>query len=662
MAPESAILSKKLEEQLQFEMLLTEISARFVNLPAEEVESEIQEGQRRICESLHFDRSTMWQIYDPTRSDAPLTHLFQYNDPDNPPIPERLAAAGSVPWLMKRIFRGEAVTISKMADLPPEAAADREFFRFYNTKSTAVIPLMAGGVLTGLMAFATVREERDWPESLVKRLQVVAQVFANAIARKRADQALRESEARLSLAADSAGAGLWILDFATGVFWLTEKARKSYGLASDEEMDFERFINLIHPDDRDRIRRATEKAKKSSVETQSEYRIVLPDGRVRWMVSFGRSYCASSSQPESLMGVSIDITARKETEISLQNAYEEIKQLKDRLEAENIYLRKSVASKNVYEHIIGQSAALREVLYKVEQVAPTDSVVLITGETGTGKELIAEAIHNLSKRKERLLVKVNCASLPVALIENELFGREKGAYTGALAKQVGRFELADNSTLFLDEVTELPLEVQAKLLRVLQNGEFERLGSPKTLRVNVRLVAATNRDMAEEVRKGAFRNDLYYRLNVFPVEVPPLRQRPEDISLLVDTFVREFSGKMGKRIRNIPKRTMEELQRYQWPGNIRELRNVIERGVIVSSGDTLRLTLPQGINDACSKAITTLAEAEQEHILGILKNTGWRIKGPHGAAAALGIKPSNLYAKMKRLGIPTRREKDNMLS
>jgi formate hydrogenlyase transcriptional activator len=434
-----------------------------------------------------------------------------------------------------------------------------------------------------------------------------------------------------------------------------------FGVAADEEVTFERFINQIYPEDRERIRRDTEQAKKSNVVTRVEFRIVLPDGCVRWMVSLGRPYSLSASGPESLMGVSIDITARKETERDLAKAYEEIKQLKDRLEAENIYLRESVAAKNIYEHIIGQSAALKQVLRRVDQVAPTDALVLITGETGTGKELIAEAIHNQSKRKGRLLVKVNCASLPSALMESELFGREKGAYTGALAKQIGRFELADHSTLFLDEITELPLDVQAKLLRVLQNGEFERLGSPKTIRVDVRLIAATNRDIGAEVQKGAFRKDLYYRLNVFPIEVPPLRERPEDIPLLVEAFVREFSSKMGKRIRTIPKRSMEALQRHQWPGNIRELRNVVEHGVIISSGDTLSLPLPQGQAGAISNVVT-LAEAEHQHIMGILKSTGWRIKGPRGAAALLGIKPSNLYAKMKRLGIPTRGEKDTMVT
>jgi formate hydrogenlyase transcriptional activator len=661
MTQQDTILPTELEEQLQFEMLLTEISARFINLPAEQVESEIQDAQRRICESLHFDRSTIWQISEPNRSDDPLTHRYQYQEQAGAPIPERIATKESFPWTMEKILRGEVITISKMADLPPEATRDCESYRLYGTKSTAVIPLMAGGVVLGQMAFATLGEERDWPRMLVKRLQVIAQVFANAIARKRADQALRESEARLSLAAASAGAGLWILDVASGHFWTTEKTRELFGVASEEEMTFDRLINLIHPEDRERIRRATDQAMKSSVVTRAEFRIVLPDGTIRWMVSLGRSYCSSSAEPESLMGVSIDITTRKETERSLQKAYEEIKQLKDRLEAENIYLRKTVAAKNIYEHITGQSVPLKKVLSRVEQVAPTDAVVLITGETGTGKELIAEAIHNQSKRKGRLLVKVNCASLPAALMENELFGREKGAYTGALAKQIGRFELADHSTLFLDEITELPLDVQAKLLRVLQNGEFERLGSPKTIRVDVRLMAASNRDIVKEVQKGAFRKDLYYRLNVFTIEVPPLRERPDDIPLLVDAFVREFSGKMGKRIRIIPKKSMEALQGYQWPGNIRELRNVIEHGVIISSGNTLQLPILQGLDDAPANEVT-LAVAEHQHITGVLKTTGWRIKGPRGAAAILGIKPSNLYAKMKRLGIPTHREKDTMMT
>jgi formate hydrogenlyase transcriptional activator len=511
------------------------------------------------------------------------------------------------------------------------------------------------------MAFATIREERSWPQKLLQRLHLIAEVFANAIARKRADHALRQSEARLSLAAESAGAGLWIMNIESGLIWATDRSKELVGLAPSEELTFERFINLIHPEDRARIRSITLQGMESKEVRRQEFRVLLSDGSLRWIVSIGRLYTASSVEPKSLMGVLIDITVRKETEKSLEKAYEEIKQLKDKLEAENIYLRGSVCNtKNTYKDIIGQSAALKKVLGQVEQVSPTDSAVLITGETGTGKELIAEAIHNLSKRKDGLLVKVNCASLPPTLVESELFGREKGAYTGAFTKQIGRFELADHSTLFLDEITELSLDLQVKLLRVLQNREFERLGSPRTIRVDVRLIAATNRDIGLEVQKGTFRKDLYYRLNVFPIEVPPLRERPDDIPALVNAFVREFSGMMGKKILTIPKRSMEALQQYQWPGNIRELRNVIEHSVIVSSGTILNITLPKKEMDIVSSRAITLEEAEYQYITEILNRTGWRIKGPRGAALVLGIKPSSLYAKMKRLGIPTRYEKDNM--
>jgi formate hydrogenlyase transcriptional activator len=265
----------------------------------------------------------------------------------------------------------------------------------------------------------------------------------------------------------------------------------------------------------------------------------------------------------------------------------------------------------------------------------------------------------LSNRKERAMVKVDCTALPPSLIESELFGREKGAYTGALTRQVGRFETADGSTLFLDEIGELGVEVQAKLLRVVQDGEFERLGSAKTTHVDVRLVAATHCDLAERVKSGAFREDLFYRLDVFPIRLPPLRERPEDIPLLTITFVREFEKRMGKKIRSIPNRVMRDLQSYPWPGNIRELRNIIERAVIVTRGDRLNLEIPTTTSVASTR---TLKQVEYQHILSALEKTRWHIKGPRGAAVLLGMKPSTLYAAMRRLRIPTRLEKDTTSS
>jgi len=358
-----------------------------------------------------------------------------------------------------------------------------------------------------------------------------------------------------------------------------------------------------------------------------------------------------------LCGIARDITKQKQAEEALRKSYTEIEQLKDRLRAESEYLRAEINLAHSHGEIVGESEAINKVFLQVEQVAPTESSVLITGKTGTGKELIARAIHNLSKRKDRVMVKVDCASLPSALVESELFGRQKGAYTGALTSQVGRFELADGSSIFLDEIGELSPGLQVKLLRVLQEGEFERLGSPKTIRVNVRVIAATNRDLSAEVRKGNFREDLYYRLNVFHIEVPPLRERLDDIPLLVWTFVNEFAEKMGKKIQTVPKRTMEALQRYHWPGNVRELRNVIEHAVIVSTSDILKVKLPQDPRAATSR-ILTLKDTERQHITKVLDRTNWRIKGPHGAAELLGLKPSTLYTKMNKLGIPTSRNKD----
>jgi PAS domain S-box-containing protein len=599
----------------------------------------------------------------------------------------------------------------------------------------------------------------------------------NALERKRADKALRESEERLSLATDSAGAGLWSMKIDTSLVSVSTRMRELFGFTEDEELRYDSFLKVIHPEDREKVHLCVDQAVRARGELDIEYRITLPDGTIRWIAARGRLHRASSGEEERLIGLSVDITERKHAEEArlesmeryhaivdafdgllyicsqdyrvefmnqrmiertgrnavgelcykalhdgdsvcewcvnervfrgetvrwevqspkdhrwyyvvntpirhadgttskqsmimditerkrmeqqLHDRLREIEELKQRLERENVYLRQE--ARLFFEHgdIIGSSKALTTVLGQAEQVAPTDSTVLLLGETGTGKELIAQAIHSHSRRKDRVMLKVDCASLPAALIESELFGREKGAYTGALTKQAGRFELADGSTIFLDEIAELPFEVQAKLLRVLQDGEFERLGSPRKITVDVRVIDATNRDLAEAVKKGAFREDLYYRLNVFPIRVPPLRERPEDIPLLVQAFVKEFSGTMGKKIRIVPRRNIEALQRYHWPGNIRELRNVIEQAVIISDSDILKINLP--LEAASSPlAFLTLEEAEYMHIVETLEKTGWRIKGPRGAAALLGLKPSTLYTRMSKLNIPTRREKDDM--
>ena len=341
---------------------------------------------------------------------------------------------------------------------------------------------------------------------------------------------------------------------------------------------------------------------------------------------------------------------RHRAEIKLQAAFTEIRELNERLQAENLYLREEIDLKQSHPDIVGKSRAIIRVLNLIEQVADTNATVLITGETGTGKELVAQAVHKLSQRKTRAMVTLNCAALPQSLLESELFGHEKGAFTDAVAKKLGRFETADGSTIFLDEIDSLSLEMQAKLLRVLQQGTFERLGSTTSLNVDVRVIAASNKDLNKEIAKGSFRKDLFYRLNVFPITVPPLRQRVEDIPLLAREFVKKISTQIGKKIDTIPQKSMEMLQDQYWPGNVRELKNVIERAIIISRGSTL--TIPQlASSPTHSEEVLTLDDVQRNHILNTLQNTGWRVSGRNGAARLLDINPKTLETRMKKLGI-----------
>jgi PAS domain S-box-containing protein len=344
------------------------------------------------------------------------------------------------------------------------------------------------------------------------------------------------------------------------------------------------------------------------------------------------------------------VVARSESDETLQQAMSEVERLRDQLHAESVYLRREVEDHPGTGVIIGQTPAVRPVLEQLRQVAATDSTVLLLGETGTGKELFATYLHGLSARRDRQMVRVNCSAIPTTLIESELFGREKGAFTGALARQIGRFELADHSTIFLDEIGELPADVQVKLLRVLEERQIERLGSPKAIRVNVRVIAATHRNLEQRIAEGAFRDDLFYRLNVFPIHVPPLRERIEDIPLLVWRFVTEFSKAFGKRVEAITRENMAALQRYAWPGNIRELRNVVERAMIMTTGSRLTIAVPTP-TAAPGKRSLKLVEVEKEHMLNVLRSAGWRIRGSGGAADQLGLKPTTLETRMAKLGI-----------
>jgi len=354
-----------------------------------------------------------------------------------------------------------------------------------------------------------------------------------------------------------------------------------------------------------------------------------------------------------LMGFAIDITERKKAEQQLQNALTEVEALRNQLEADCTYLGEEIKLMHNYDNIIGESEMFKYVLFSLEQIAPTDTTVLILGESGTGKELIARALHNSSNRKDRPLIKVDCAGLSANLIESEFFGHEKGAFTGAVEKRIGRFELADGATIFLDEIGELPLALQQKLLRVLQDGEFERLGSSQVRKTDVRVIAATNRNLKEDVRKGRFRDDLWYRLNVFPLSIPPLRERAEDIPLLVNWTIKRIQRRLGKHIKTVPSSVMDDLQAYPWPGNVRELENVIERSVIVTPRNMLQLATPlevpmSTLGSPPNAPIKTLSEMEKDYILQVLRKTNWNISGKGGAAELLGLNSSTLRGRMRK--------------
>jgi PAS domain S-box-containing protein len=514
-----------------------------------------------------------------------------------------------------------------------------------------VIPIAAGGgPVIGVLSFDDLQTDRKWPQETVDRLNLIAQVFTNALTRKRSEIELRESQTRLKTATEAAGIGLWIMDPDTTNIWVTPQVRALFNFEKDEVLNYNSFNRMIVASDRERVNRAVQASLASGKNLLIEFRVADAHGGVRWIHVRGKRLLEPLRNKVRLMGASVDVSQRKLMEKQLQDQLEEITNLKQQLEKDNINLRKEIDLQHVHEDIVGRSQAMQHILGQVEQVAQTDATVLIEGETGTGKELLARTVHRLSDRKNRPMVTVNCASLPPTLVESELYGREKGAYTGALTRMTGRFETADGATIFLDEVGELPLDVQAKLLRVLEQGTFERLGSTQSMQVDVRVIAATNQELSRLSETGGFRKDLYYRLNVFPIHISPLRERPEDIPPLVWHFVRQFEHKMGRRIDHIPRSDMNELMGYAWPGNVRELKNLIERAMIVCNSRTLKVHPPIGNNVALLQA-QTLEEAERRHLMSVLERTGWRLSGPRGAAGILGLKRTTLQSKLKKLGI-----------
>jgi formate hydrogenlyase transcriptional activator len=508
------------EERLRFEKLLADLSATFVNLPPDRINEKIDDSMKMLVHVLGHDRSTLAE-FGVNEEFATVIHSFTV--PGFEPFVVPSVPFDLLPWYFRQLRAGSTVLFDCLEDLPSEAEKERQFCIAQGIKSHVAIPLKAGGSVLGTINFSSFHHVGYWDQSIIPRVQMIGEVFANALLHKRDQEAIRAA------------------------------------LAESER-------------------------------------------------------------------------------------------LRSQLAQENVYLREQITLKHHHGQIIGKSRALKKVLSEAERVAGTDTPVLLFGETGTGKELLAQTIHELSPRGERPMVIVNCASLPATLIESELFGREAGAFTGAVSAQIGRFTIADGSTLFLDEIGEFPIELQAKLLRVLQDGRFERVGSPETSTVNVRIIAATNRDLQQAMRDGKFRADLYHRLHVFPIHVPPLRERCEDIPLLTWAFVEAFGRRMGKTISSIPRRTMEQLQQYSWPGNVRELSNVIERAMILTTGNSL-IVEPPTVSPGSRQGRMTLNEGMREQILQVLQETGWRIRGAGGAAEVLAIKPTTLEARMAKLGI-----------
>jgi formate hydrogenlyase transcriptional activator len=682
----------KLNEPLRFETLLTRLSALFIGLPSSFAGSRIERGLRLIVEFLGMDRGELALFAE---GQGGVADTWGYTVP-GAAFPDATEPNDSILRHTKDLIRSEPTLWRGAEDLPEEGFLQWERA---GIRTVVIVPIRLRDAVLGAGVFLSRQEAEPWPPDIAGKLALLGETLANVFERMRAEE---RNVRLLSFEKLLSGISTELINLPGSE--IDKKIRKGLE-AVVKFLDVERGavfefsadmlrMNRTHSWTEEGILSSPERyvteglpwtAKKlrkrelilvekmddlppeAAVDKQLLQQYGIKSALMVPMIAGGSvlgSVVVSTITREIVwprrlldrLKVIGDIfagaLARKQAEKSLHEALREVTDLKERLEAENVYLRKEIRTGQPVDKIIGRSAGLKSVFFHASQVAATDATVLILGETGTGKELIAHAIHEMSSRKDRPLVTVNCATLPSELIESELFGHEKGAFTGADARQAGRFETAHNSTLCLDEIGELPLKLQAKLLRVVQHGEFERLGSPRTYKVNVRILATTNRNLEEEVRRGRFREDLFYRLNVFPILIPPLRERGEDIPLLAEAFVNKYGRKLGKKITSIAKETMAALLDYPWPGNIRELESVIERSVILCPGTVLRLAdkLATASRIAGDRK-SNLEDVEREHILNVLSESRWRVEGANGAAAILGLHPSTLRSRMRKLGI-----------
>ena len=538
-----------------------------------------------------------------------------------------------------------------------------EYVRAKRPRSVLCLPIVKQTRLIGALYLENNLTPRAFTSDRVAVLELLASQAAISLENAKLYSDLRRSEAYLAQGQNISHTGSFGWNISSGDIYWSEEIGKILEYDEAVKPTLELVFQRIHPDERDLTQQTLDRATRNKENFDLEHRLLMPDGSVKHLHVVARALEPSSGKLE-YVGAVMDVTAAEQARAELEKAFEEIKGLKDRLQNENVALREEIAKVSMFEEIVGTSPPLQSVLSRISKVAPTDSSVLITGETGTGKELVARAIHWRSRRSSRAFVSVNCAAVPRDLIASELFGHEKGAFTGATQRRLGRFELAEGGTIFLDEVGELPAETQISLLRVLQEHEFERVGGTGSIRTNARLIAATNRDLEAAMAAGTFRSDLFYRLNVFPIEVPSLRERREDIPLLVEYFIDRYARKAGKSFQTVTKKSLDLLQSYSWPGNIRELQNVIERSVIVCetenfSVDKSWLSQPSLATEGVTRVELSgkLAAQEKEIIETALRESGGRVSGPSGAAAMLGIHRSTLESKITSLNINKHRFK-----
>ncbi len=655
----------ELQGRERFQAFFAEISTRLLDAHHKDVGEQIVICLEKIARHYGLDRGSLWS-FDKSDTQTRRKHEWSIQSKDHPQLEDSFAL-DSIPWASARMLSGKDCKFNTIEDVPIDETKDREAFQKQQVKSLLALPISFENRKIGAIVFSTFVEEHSWSEKEVSEIRLLAEVLMNALMRAESTRTIQERERDLNRSEElacvgsyslhpEAGMSQWPL---TGKFIVSQELYKLLNITAKEPA-FEDFISRIHDEDRECVLNSLSELIRAGTTLQQEYRLIGSSGKtihIQDRTEVDR--VGKDGEVSKLFGTLKDISDRVLRENELRAALKEIETLKENLEEEAVALRDEIKSAHGFDRIIGGSEALERCLMLVNKVAPTDATVMLLGETGSGKELIAHAIHEQSARKSKRMVSVNCAALPESLIESELFGHEKGAFTGAGSARKGRFELADGGTLFLDEIGEMPLPLQSKLLRAIQEGEFERLGGSKTLKVNVRIVAATNRQLKASVDDGEFRADLYYRISNFPIDVPSLSERKEDIPMLAEHFVRKFAPDLGRDIKAISSSMMQHLTQRAWPGNVRELEGFIQNALITNEGDVLTLGVQ---NDGAEQLVSehgellnaetaTLSSIEHRHIINILNQTSWMISGDKGAAKILGVPPSTLRSRMKKLGI-----------